>query len=337
MENFEPKKLLILRILDILEEYTDSENQLSQGEIIALLKVVYGIECERKAVARNVDFLCQAGYDIISSKSGTYLAARKYEVGELRLLIDSVLSSRHICRQHTKELVDKLSSEGGKHFKPFARHVINLDDWQKTESKDFFYNVELLCESIASGKKIELMYNAYGIDKQLHARNNHKQLVNPYQLLLKNGRYYLACNYDRFDNINYLRVDHISDIVITAESVKPLTAVPSYENGINLGKLNNRLPYMFDGEHERIEFLTTADLIDDAIDWFGFDIGLSAIDKTDSNTFDTKVSLIANPKAMRFWILQYGKYVKILSPQSLVDKIKQDMTEVNELYLEEKL
>ena len=98
MESFEPKKLLILRILEILTEYSDSEHKLRQGNIMNLLRLNYGIECERKAVARNVEYLQDAGYDIVSDKSGTYLAERKFEIGELRLLIDSVLANRNVCK-----------------------------------------------------------------------------------------------------------------------------------------------------------------------------------------------------------------------------------------------
>lgn len=54
MENFEPKKLLILRILEILTEYSDAEHKLRQNDVISLLRIVYGMECERKAVALSL-------------------------------------------------------------------------------------------------------------------------------------------------------------------------------------------------------------------------------------------------------------------------------------------
>lgn len=157
MDSYEPKKLLILRILEILTEYSDSGHRLRQNDIISLLKVVYGIDCERKAVARNIEFLQRAGYDIVSDGAGCYLAERKFENGELRLLIDSVLANRNICKSHTKELVSKLTAEGGKYFKNYARHVVNLDDWQKDERRDYFYNIELLCEAIERGVKVKFI------------------------------------------------------------------------------------------------------------------------------------------------------------------------------------
>ena len=330
MENFEPKKLLILRILEILTEYSDCDHKLRQGDIISLLRVKYGIECERKAVARNIEFLQQAGYDIVSDNSGAYLAERKFAIGELRLLIDAVLTNRNICKSHTRELIKKLTDEGGKYFKSYAKHVVNLDDWQKDESRDFFYNIELLCEAIDKKVKVSFLYNSYGMDKKPHPRREKKSLVNPYQLFLKNGHYYLACNYDGYDNILYCRIDKITELALADESIRPLDEIAGYEHGLNLGKLNSRLPYMFEDELQRIEFITAngaTNMIDNVLDWFGRDVCI--IELSDGNI---KFSVTASPRAMRFWVLQFGKYVKLLSPSSLVEQIKSDISEMEKLY-----
>lgn len=332
MESYEPKKLLILRILEILTEYSDCDHKLRQGDIISLLKVLYGIECERKAVARNIEFLQQAGYDIVLDNSGSYLAEKKFETGELRLLIDSVLSNRNVCKAHTKELIEKLTKEGGKYFKSYAKHVVNLDDWQKDENRDYFYNIELLCEAIEKKVKVEFLINSYGADKKLHSRREDKLLANPYQLFLKNGHYYLACNYDKYDNLIYCRIDRISCISMTQLPIKPLSDIKGYENGINLGKLNNTLPYLYEDEPTRIEFVTAnyaGNMIDNVIDWFGRDVQITEF--ADGNY---KFVLTASLRAMRFWILQFGKYVKVLSPQSLVEQIKDDISEMQKLYKE---
>ncbi len=332
MASFEAKKLLILRILEILTEYSDSEHKLRQGDIIRLLQLQYGIECERKAVARNIEFLQDAGYDIVADKSGVYLAERKFETGELRLLIDSVLSNRNVCKAHTKELVAKLAKEGGKYFKNYTKHVINLDDWQKQENKEYFYNIELLCEAIEKKKQVSFYYNSYGLDKKLYRRSNEKRLVNPYQLLLKNGFYYLVCNYDRHDNGVYCRVNRITEIEILETPVKPFTKVKEFENGLNIGRISNRLPYMFDEKAEEIVFESrnsADDMINNVIDWFGNGVKMERTDEGNIRFY-----VYASPRAMRFWILQFGKYVKVLQPQSLCDIIKADIAAMQKLYEE---
>ena len=334
MVAFEPKKLSILRILQVLQEFSDCDHKLRQGEIISLLKIQYDIECERKAVARNIDFLQQAGYDIVRESDGIYLASRKFEPGELRLLIDSVLSNRNVCKAHTKEIIKKLTAEGGKYFKSYAKHVTKLDDWQKDENRDYFYNIELCCEAIEQQKKLSFFYNYFDIDKRKQKNKPEKAKISPYRLFLKNGHYYLACNYDRYDNLAFIRLDRMSDIEILQENARALNTVKNCEQGINLGKLDSHFPFMYSDKPEQIEFITAncaTHMIDNVIDTFGRNVNI-----TDIGDGNYKFSLTASPSAMRFWLLQYGKYVQLLLPQSLVEQIKSDIKEMSKLYSEEK-
>ena len=334
MESFEPKKLLILRILQVLQEFSDCDHKLRQNDIISLLKVQYDIGCERKAAARTIDFLEQAGYDIVRDSDGIYLSSRKFEPGELRLLIDSVLSNRNVCKAHTKEIIGKLTAEGAKYFKSYAKHVTNLDDWQKDDNCDYFYNIELCCEAIERQKKLSFFYSYFDSDKRKQKNKPEKSKISAFRLFLKNGRYYLACNYDRHDNLAFIRLDRMSDIEILQENARPLNTVKNCEQGINLGKLDSHFPFMYSDKPERIEFVTAnsaTHMIDNVIDTFGRNVNITNIG--DGNY---KFSLTASPSAMRFWLLQYGKYVKLFSPQNLVEQIKSDIQEMSKLYTEEK-
>ena len=330
MENFEPKKLLILRILEILTEYSDAEHKLRQNDVINLLRTVYGIECERKAVARNVAYLVQAGYDIVSDKTGMYLAVKRFEVGELRLLIDSVIANRNINKRHTKELVGKLAAEGGKYFANYAKHVVNLDEWRKNDGYDYFYNIEVLCEAIDAKRQVEFFYDGYGKDLQKHHRSTEKHFASCYQLLLKNGFYYAALCFDGHDNLAFVRVDKLSDLVLTPRVARPLGLVHGCEQGLNVGKLVNILPYLYSDEPQHVEFVTAngvEHMTDYVVDWFGRDVLVTEL--SDGNL---KFSLTASPWAMKFWLLQFGKRVKVLSPQSLVDDVKAEIEQMRQLY-----
>ena len=67
--------------------------------------------------------------------------------------------------------------------------------------------------------------------------------------------------------------------------------------------------------------------LNNVIDTFGRNVVI-----TDMSDGNYKFSLTASPSAMRFWLLQYGKYVKLLLPQSLVKQIKSDIKEMSKLY-----
>ena len=50
MYTIQPKKLLIINILDILRKYTDENHRLSQKEIVEILNSKYNMEVNRKTV-----------------------------------------------------------------------------------------------------------------------------------------------------------------------------------------------------------------------------------------------------------------------------------------------
>ena len=65
----QPKKLLIMNILDILKRYTDEDHRLSQKEIVEILNREYDMKVERKAVKRNLLNLIDYGYHVEYSES----------------------------------------------------------------------------------------------------------------------------------------------------------------------------------------------------------------------------------------------------------------------------
>lgn len=64
MYTIQPKKVIILNILDILKKYTDDNHTLTQKEIQDKLETEYLMKIERKAVKRNLMELIDCGYDI---------------------------------------------------------------------------------------------------------------------------------------------------------------------------------------------------------------------------------------------------------------------------------
>ena len=276
MDGFEPKKLLILRIYQILNEYSDADHKLKQADIIAYLASEYGIECERKAIARNIDYLKHAGIDIVQDRGdGYYLAERRFEHGELRFLTDSVIANRNVCESYTKEIIRKLVKEGGVYYKNYAR-CVDLGDWRKSENKEYFLNIELLSEAIEKKVKVTFRFMHYGVDKRLHARKPDKETVNPYKLFFKNGHYYLACNVDKYDQLIFCRIDKIADIEVTNIPAKDGAVVKGAERGINLGIISNSAPYLFVERPLKIVFEAATDdvvnMIDYVLDQFGDDV-----------------------------------------------------------------
>ena len=134
MNNLEPKKLALLRMLQIYEEYTDCDHTLTQEEMSKKLENEYGISIDRKTISRNISLLREAGYEIEQGKVGTYLSERAFADAEIRTLIDSVLSSKYIPSKYSKDLIDKLCALTSKHFSSHVKHIHSVKNWNKTDN-----------------------------------------------------------------------------------------------------------------------------------------------------------------------------------------------------------
>ncbi len=170
MESFEPKRLALIRIWQILKEHSDCKHPLAQGMISNYLERDYGIAIERKAIGRNISLLKEAGIEIETGSTGSYLCCRDFEDSELHMLIDSVLSSRHITAKHSKDLIERLCGLSNKYFKSSVKHICSVNDWGKTDNQSLFYNIELIDTAIEEGLQLLYDYNKYGADAKLHSR-----------------------------------------------------------------------------------------------------------------------------------------------------------------------
>ncbi len=325
MESIEPKKLALIRILQILRQHSDIEHPIKHEKIVELLESEYGLAIERKAIGRNISLLKEASFEIETTKKGSYLAERTFEDSELKLLIDGVLSSKHITPKQSKELIEKLCAQSNKYFKKHVKNIYSVQDWNKTENVAVFYNIDIIDEAIELNKQIKFCYNKYGADKKMHHTATHS--VSPYQMILHNQRYYLMGYNEKWQHIQYYRMDRITNIEQLDVIRTPLKSIKGYEHGIDYKRFSSSMPYMFFDEPQVIEFLADGWAIDQIIDWFGKDIRIE--EKADGQFL---VSLKASINAMEYWAMQYLNAVEILSPIDLRERIKNNVQKANEKY-----
>lgn len=329
MESLESKKLALIRILQILERHSDSEHPVKHEKIVELLEDEYALVLERKAVGRNISFLNEAGYDIVTTKKGSYLAERTFEDSELKLLIDGVLSSKHITPKQSKELIEKLCLLSNKYFKKHVKNIYSVQDWNKTENVSVFYNIEIIDEAINKEKQIRFDYNKYGADKKMHRSATHT--VSPYQMILHNQRYYLMGYNEKWKHVQYYRMDRITDIKLLNEMRTPLKTIKGFEGGIDYKRFSESMPYMFFDEPQTVEFIAEEWAIDQIIDWYGKNIRIE-------NRQDGRYSVTvrASVNAMEYWAMQYLNAVEILYPKELRERIKKNLQIANEKYKDQK-
>lgn len=325
MDNLEPKKLALIRILQIFEKYSDYDHSLTQEDIARHLEQEYGIAIERKAISRNISLLKEAGIDIESRRAGSYLDGRRFEDSELRMLIDGVLCSKYITAKHSADLIDRLCGLSNRYFRSHVKNIYSVNEWCKTENQALFYNIEIIDDAIEQGKQITFDYNKYGLDKKLHKSAFHT--ASPYQLLLHNQRYYLMARNEYWKDVVFYRLDRITNIRLTKQPLTPLQSVKGYEAGVDYKELATGLPYMFNDKPQPVEMIAEGYIIDQVIDWFGTDIRLQQLDGG-----KVRVSLKASLQAMEHWAMQYINHVEVIAPVELREKVKENLERAQKKY-----
>lgn len=364
MSDIHPKKLVTLYILDILQKYTDEEHRLSQKEIQNILKREYEMTVDRKAVKRNLLNLIEYGSNIeyreVSRKDifrkkdsvsykGTsdfadkeiseddllwtdFYLKQKFTNEELRLLIDSLLFSKHIPYSQAKELIKKLESLSNIYFKSCSQYIYPLPV-ERTDNKQVFYNIAILDDAIRKKKKVLFEYAEYHTDKKMHLKKREdgsvrEYIITPYQMAVQEGKYYLICNYDKYDDISNYRVDRIRNIQILEEKGKPFETLKwSGHQPMNLNEYMKEHVYMYSSENAFVKFRIVKAMISDVIDLFGKGVNFS--EETDTHV---SVSVHVNERAAEQFAKNYAPDVVILQPKRLRDKLRDDLKKAWEAY-----
>ena len=311
------KKALNMMILEVLEQYTDRDHRLTQQKIVDLLEKNYGVPCTRQTIKNNLMLLGEMGYEI-SMEGGIFLKSRLFDNAELRMLIDSVLFSRTLSGEEAERLIKKLKALGNKYFHAKVKHVCHLPKLIHSDNKQVLLNLDVLSDAIEQERKVSFTYNSYGKDFQLHPRRKEPYIVNPYQMVANQGRYYLLCSYDTSNRLSHYRLDYMTKLEMLDEKVKPMDQMEDFVQGYSLSKHMEEHIYMFSGPSVQVKMRVSEHMIGALIDWFGkkFRIVQEEADKL-------IVSVACNKQAMRYWALQYGQYAEILEPESLRDEIRE--------------
>lgn len=349
----QPKKLLILNILDILRKYSDEDHRLSQREIGEILKTEYGMTADRKAIRRNLSELLECGYPIEYSETlrsapvkgpdgrgklgsdgkplreettilSDFYLERQFTDGELRLLIDGLLFSRHVPYSQCRELVEKLEGLSNIYFRSRVGHIARLPVDQ-SDNKQLFLNIEMLDEAISKERKVRFHYTEYGLDKKLHLRarpdgSPREYVISPYQMAAQEGKYYLICNYDKYDDISNYRVDRIKDLEILDEPAKPFESLPwAHGRSLDLAAYMREHPYMYSSENVRAKLKIVPTMVSDVLDMFGKEVRL------EKEGDAVAVTLTANEMALKQFAKNFAPDVLVLEPQSLRDQVREEL------------
>ena len=308
-------KLLYLK--KILLEKTDEQNPITMQEIISKL-AEYDIHAERKSIYNDLKILREYGLDIEIIKSkvrGYYIANRQFELPELKLLVDAVQSSRFITEKKSAELIAKLSSLTSQaQAADLNRHVF-VTGRPKAMNEQLYYSVDAIHSAVNSGKKVTFKYFDYDVNKnRVFRKDGAVYQVTPVTLCWDSDKYYLVAYNTENNELRNYRVDRMGDV-----EVSNIDGDDFDKSRFNAAEHIKGMFGMFGGEVARVKLAFDSNFVNVVLDYFGKD---TIITPKDERWFEVTVDVTVSPVFLG-WIFQFGGKAKIISPDSLIDNMRE--------------
>ena len=238
-----------------------------------------------------------------------YLIGRRFDLPELKALIDAVESARFIPKVKSSALVAKLSSLASPFDASKLVRNVDVENRIKADNEKIYYIMEALNDAINDKKKVSFQYYTYNRNKERIAKHNGEVYVfSPYKMIWNVDYYYVVDYSEKHGSIGSFRVDRIvtTPRILLEEQHEP-------PRDFDLNVYLNSMFRMYKGERKQVKLICDNDFMDAVIDKFGKGVVVSTYDE---NSFSVDVTTSVG-KVFYSWIFGFGGRVYINSPDDV--------------------
>ncbi len=330
MAKSENQKLKMIYLMDKFLRDTDEEHGITVKEMIEYLDK-NDIGAERKSLYDDIARLQDYGLDIISEKIGreTYykLVSREFELAELKLLVDSVQSSKFITTAKTNDLIKKLENLTSRYQAGSLQRQVYVINRVKNPNEKIYHFVDALHEAIHNRTMINFQYGVWNTRKQLVPKHGEDKTytISPWALSWYEENYYLI-GYDHDEEKDkHFRVDKLLKLDVCKKS---LDYVPK-PTDMDIASYTSKIFGMFGGEPVSVKLKVENSMVGVVLDRFGKNINLIPVEDEDRFTVNVDVAM-----SQQFigWLVGLGDKVQVVAPDELRQKVKESLEEILELY-----
>ncbi|MFU0833066.1 MAG: WYL domain-containing protein [Oscillospiraceae bacterium] len=331
MQNSPAGRIRILALLELLQERSDEEHPLSAQELMDLLHT-QGIIAARKTIYRDISALRCHGADILFTrqpKAGFFLASRRFEPPEVRLLMDAVQAAPFLTKKKTAELIRKL---GGLMSSAQAEETVgkvHMNLRPKYENEEIYYTIDAIHRAILKEKKISFLYRHYVIrGRRIVQDEGRRFLISPYALIWNSDKYYLAGNYEKYNDVSVYRLDRMKHVEILSKPARPFSEVSEYRDFFDAEDYAAKTFHMYHGDLKTVVLRCADEALELLLDKFGGELSISG---REEGFFTVCVQVFAGEGLVE-WLLQYGDRITVISPQELRNQVTERIRQIGQQY-----
>lgn len=315
-------KMALLYMMQELLRGTDEDHALNASELIKALEK-YDCEADRRTIYSNVEILQDFGIDVIKKENGQgyYIGSRDFELPELKLLVDSVQSSKFITEKKSRELIGKLMQLTNDQKAKQLNRSAFIRNRMKTGNENVYYNVDALHEAMNMNRQIEFKYGEWNTGKKLvEKKGGKKYVVSPWALTWDDENYYLIAFDEAAGIIKHYRVDKMLRIGLTDRERTGQEAFQDFD----LAAFSKKTFGMFGGPDADVVLRCSNNLVGVIIDRFGTE---TMIVPEGADHFHVHVTVAVSPQFYG-WITGVGAGIEIISPAEVREGYKRYLQEI---------
>ena len=192
-------------------ENTDDEHYITMPEIMEELGK-YEVTADRKTIYADLRDLSVLGIEVegepIGNRYHYRVVNRPFELPELKLLVDSIQSSKFITEKKTNTLIKKLEKLVSKYDAQRLQRQVYVSGRIKTMNESIYYTVDAIHNAISENKKIKFQYFQWNVKKEMELRHGGAWYhISPWGLSWDDENYYMIGYDTEAQLIKHYRVD----------------------------------------------------------------------------------------------------------------------------------
>ncbi|MCD7844783.1 MAG: WYL domain-containing protein [Oscillospiraceae bacterium] len=322
------QKLKLLYLCQYLLRNSDEEHPVTMSDMIACL-ARQDIAAERKSVYDDLEALRLFGLDVqtvrLGPVTGYFIGQRDFQLPELKLLVDSVQSSRFITEKKSLELIGKLESLASEHEAQALHREVYVRGRIKAMNEPIYYNVDEIHDAIDQDRAIVFQYFEWNVEKKrVLRRNGQRYRVSPWALLWDNENYYMVAYDGEAGKIKHFRVDKMTGI---RKTDLPRQGAEDFGR-FDMAAYSDSHFGMFSGDVQPVRLAFDRGLAGAVIDRFGPGVSLVPLDET---RFSVTVNVAVNVQLFG-WLCGFGTQARILAPDSAAAEMGRHAAAIAALY-----
>ncbi len=321
------QKLKLLVLLRFLQRQSDEKHPVTLQQMIEELER-WDIEAERKSLYDDLEKLRTFGADVVSVRGrspGYYLGQRDFELAELKLLVDSIQSSKFVTQRKTLALIRKLEGLCSVHDGQLLERQVYVRGRVKSMNESVYYNVDAVSDAISRDKGIRFRYFEFTVSgERRYRRDGAYYQLSPYALIWDDENYYLLGWDEKEGRFKHFRVDKMSHIVPLESPREGKEAFAA----LDMSGYSRRVFGMFGGESVPVRMRFASHLAGAVVDRFGKE---SMLIPDGEERFSLTAQVVPSPQFFA-WVFGFGSEAEILSPPEVRAEAGRLAGEIASLY-----